>query len=72
MNSTYPNITPKTLTEEQASQYLGISRATLRQGRCDGRREHRMPPPPYLKLGRKILYLRDDLDQWLENYRVTI
>lgn len=65
-------ITPKTLTEAQASAYLGVSSATLRQGRCDGRRNNRMPPPPFVRLGRKILYLRDDLDQWLETYRVML
>lgn len=63
---------PKTLTEAEAATYLGLSRSTLRQGRCEGRRENRMPPPPYIKLGRKILYLREDLCRWLENYRVTL
>lgn len=64
--------TKKTLTEANAAAYLGLSRSTLRQGRCEGRRENRMPPPPYIKLGRKIVYLREDLDRWLENCRVTL
>lgn len=72
MGNTIAGIVPITLTEIQAAQYLGISRATLRQGRCEGRRENRMPPPPYVKLGRKIMYIRKDLDQWLEGYRVTL
>ncbi len=61
-----------TLTEIQAALYLGISRASLRQGRCEGRRDNRMPPPPYIKIGRKILYLRIDLDCWLTTYRVVL
>lgn len=65
-------IIPKTLTEAQASVYLGVSRATLRQGRCDGRRDNRMPPPPYVRLGRKILYIRQDLDDWLAKFRVEL
>jgi hypothetical protein len=72
MDNTKVGIVPITLTEIQASIYLGISRATLRQGRCEGRREKRMPPPPFVRLGRKIIYLRTDLDRWLESYRITL
>ena len=42
----------------------------IAEGRCEGRRENRMPPPPYVKLGRKILYIREDLDRWLATFRV--
>jgi hypothetical protein len=35
----------------------------------EGRRGNRLPPPPFVKLGRKILYLVDDLDRWLEENR---
>ena len=65
-------ITPRALSESEAATYLGISKITLRQGRCEGKRDNRMPPPPYVKIGRKILYLRDDLDRWLEMYRVSL
>lgn len=59
-------------SEEEAAHYLGISRISLRQGRMEGRRENRMPPPPFVRLGRKILYLKDDLDRWLENHRQVV
>jgi len=59
----------QTLTSKQAAEYLNISDSTLRQGRMDGRRENRLDPPPFLKIGRKILYLRCDLDSWLEAHR---
>ncbi len=65
-------IVPRTLTESEAATYLGISRITLRQGRCDGRKANRMPPPPYLKVGRKILYLKSDLDDYLLMFRVSL
>jgi len=65
-------ITSRTLSEKEASIYLGVSRITLRQGRCEGRRDNRMAPVPYLKLGRKILYLVEDLDAYLLTYRVTL
>ena len=45
------------LSEAEAADYIGISRSSLRQGRMDGKRENRMPPPPFARLGRKIVYL---------------
>lgn len=65
-------ITPRGMSEEDAARYIGVARISLRQGRCEGRRENRMPPPPYIKLGRKVIYLKDDLDRWLEMYRVAL
>ncbi len=65
-------ITPRGMSEEDAARYIGDARISLRHGRCEGRREHRMPPPPYIKLGRKVIYLKDDLDRWLEMYRVAL
>lgn len=65
-------IIPRTMSETEASIYLGVSRIALRQGRSEGRREKRMPPPPFVRLGRKILYMREDLDRWLEMNRVAL
>ena len=65
------SLVPRTLSETDAAEYIGLSRSTLRQGRCEGRREKRMPPPPYIKLGRKILYFKEDLDRWMEMHRVA-
>jgi len=68
----YESITPHAMSEAEAATYLGVSKISLRQGRCDGRRDNRMPPPPYVKLGRKILYLREDLDFFLATHRVAL
>jgi len=57
------------LTELQAAQYLSMSRSFLRQGRMNGDRENRTPTPPYLKIGRSVRYLKEDLDTWLEQFR---
>ena len=57
------------LTEAEAANYIGMSRSFLRQARMDGRRLNRTPGPPFTKIGRKVLYLRDDLDAWLEAHR---
>lgn len=57
------------LTEKQAAPYIGMSRSFLRQSRMNGKRPNRTPGPPYLKIGRKVLYLADDLDAWLLEHR---
>jgi hypothetical protein len=60
---------PRLLTEKQAAPYIGMSRSFLRQSRMNGRRQNRTPGPPFLKIGRKVLYLADDLDNWLLEHR---
>lgn len=55
-------------TEIEASQYIGMSRSFLRQSRMDGNRESRSPAPPFIKIGRSVRYLLEDLDSWLDNF----
>ena len=57
------------LTEKQAAPYIGMSRSFLRQSRMNGRRQNRTAGPPFLKIGRKVLYLAEDLDTWLLEHR---
>ena len=61
-------ITPRLLSEKEASQYICMSRSFLRQPRMDGNRENRTPAPPFIKIGRAVRYLREDLDAWLESF----
>lgn len=61
-------IQPKALTEIEASQYIGMSRSFLAQARMDGNRDSRTPAPPFIKIGRSVRYLREDLDRWLDNF----
>lgn len=61
-------IQPKALTEIEASQYIGMSRSFLAQARMDGNRDNRTPAPPFIKIGRSVRYLREDLDRWLGNF----
>ena len=59
----------RSLTEEQAAEYLSISRSVLRKSRMDGERENRLSGPPWIKLGsRSIRYLKEDLDKWLDSF----
>jgi len=59
----------KAVTEQQAAEFIGMSRSFLRQGRMNGNREGRTPAPPWLKIGRSVRYRLSDLDHWLEQFR---
>lgn len=59
----------RVLNETQAAKYLALSRSTLAHSRMNGPRRGHVPPPPYVKVGRSVRYLRDDLDRWLERHR---
>lgn len=61
---------PELLDEGPAADYIDMSAAFLRAGRCKGVVGNRTPPPPHLKIGRAIKYDRRDLDQWLAERRV--
>jgi predicted DNA-binding transcriptional regulator AlpA len=58
-------------TEKEAAEYIKMSRGFLRQDRMNGARENRTPGPKFLKIGRSIRYLKDDLDSWLIQHRVN-
>ena len=47
------------MTTAEASQYLRLAVATLAKMRCRG------GSPIFLRLGRKVVYIRADLDAWL-------
>lgn len=67
-------IEPRTLTQKRAltemetGKYIGMSRSFLAQSRMDGNRGHRTPAPHFIKIGRSVRYLREDLDQWLDEF----
>lgn len=55
------------LTEKEAAHYIGMSIHYLRKDRAEGKIGQRTAGPRFLKIGRSIRYLKDDLDQWLES-----
>lgn len=59
------DVAPAAMRETEAAHYCGLSAAFFRAarvGRCEG--------PPYIRVGRAVVYLRTDLDRWLESRRV--
>ncbi len=51
------------LTTEEAANYLRLSPRTLEKMRVTGE------GPPFRKLGRRVLYVKSDLDAWAEAQR---
>lgn len=58
------------LNEAQAACFLGISVSSLRKSRMNGQRTGHLPPPPHIKLGRRVVYLRDDLYAYQAQHRL--
>jgi len=45
-----------------------MSRSFLRQARMEGNRDKRTPAPKFIKVGRSVRYLKEDLDIWLDSF----
>ena len=56
---------PAKMTRKQAAEYIGVTEGTLSVWACTKR--HSIP---HYKLGKKVVYLRADLDAWLQSRRV--
>lgn len=52
------------LTTLQAAEFLAMSDRTLVDWRCRGE------GPPYARFGRKVNYLRSDLEAWAMSRRI--
>jgi len=67
MKSEHVSLSPRALSELEAAAYIGMSRSFLAQSRMAGKRTHRTNAPDFIKVGRTVRYLKDDLDNWLES-----
>ena len=47
----------------EAAELIGVSVRTLEKYRCTG------GGPPFLKVGSRVLYLREDVEAWLQRHR---
>lgn len=52
--------------ETQAAKYIGMSVSFLRKDRMNGIFKDRTPGPRWGKVGKRVIYLKDDLDAWLD------
>ncbi len=58
----------RAFSEKEASLYICMSRSFLRQARMNGTLSQRTPGPRFIRIGRSIRYLKDDLDRWLDKH----
>ena len=58
------------MSEKEAAEYIGMSTSYLQKDRMNGILPNRVPGPRYAKVGRRIMYLRDDLDAWLHSHLI--
>jgi len=61
-----PDLNRPNMNEADAAFYLGLSVSSLRKSRMNGPRANHLPPPPYVKLGRRVIYRAADLARFLE------
>jgi predicted DNA-binding transcriptional regulator AlpA len=57
----------RVLSEIETAIYINMSRSFLRQSRMEGNRTNRTSAPPFIKIGRSVRYIKDDLDKWLDS-----
>ncbi len=55
--------TPANVDTYRAAELIGMSKRTLEKWRSEGN------GPPFLKLGRRVLYSVADLEEWLRSRR---
>ena len=60
----------RALNEKAAAHYIGMSVSFLQKNRMNGSLPGRTVGPRFAKLGKRVMYLRDDLDVWLEQHLV--
>lgn len=64
---THATVEKRAYTEQETAAYIGMSRSFLRQARMEGQRKNRTVAPPFIKIGRAVRYLKEDLDLWLDS-----
>ena len=52
---------PMLLGEEQAAYIAGVSLSYLRKSRCQGVLKHSTPPPPFVRVGKRVFYPQSKL-----------
>lgn len=60
---------PVALDTIKTAKYTGLSESFFKKARVDGHLPGKTPSPPWLKIGKKVLYKIEDLDLWLNQHR---
>jgi|GEM_PF-1407273 hypothetical protein len=60
------HLEPRALNERQTAEYIGMSVSFLQKDRMNGLLPGRTAGPRWGKVGKRVFYLKDELDCWLE------
>ena len=63
MQDTHPTSSSRRLRTEGAAEYVGSTKSTMEKKRVSG------DGPPFIKVGRVVVYDTGDLDTWLAAQR---
>ena len=58
----------RSFSTKQAAEYVGCSASLLNHLRIEGYAKDGMAGPKFIRIGRSVRYLREDLDAWLEQF----
>ena len=56
------------LNTSKAAAYIGLNKCDLDKARIDGSLSG-LKPPPFIRIGRRVRYIVEDLDVWLESQK---
>lgn len=59
------------LNEKDAAKYIGMSVSYLQKDRMNGAIANRTPGPKWIKIGKRVLYSKQALSEWLEEHTVS-
>ena len=62
-------VEPRALNTPDAAKYIGMSNEFLRRTRIKGQVKEGAPVPKFIKIGRLVRYIKDDLDEWLDSLK---
>jgi excisionase family DNA binding protein len=58
------HVAREVLSAAEAAKYLGVSKSLLDKNRCSGKLKL-----PFTRIGRRVVYLKQDLNAFLESQR---
>ncbi len=67
----HSDIEKRSYTEEEAAYYIRMSMSFLRKTRLTGKHRSHVKGPRYIRIGKAIRYLKEDLDDFLSERRAA-
>tara|TARA_R110002072_G_scaffold185590_1_gene342516 strand:+ start:1029 stop:1217 length:189 start_codon:yes stop_codon:yes gene_type:complete len=59
----------RVFNEKEAAYYIRMSTSFLAQNRMNKELPNRISGPRFIKIGRAVRYLKEDLDEWISRFK---